>query len=251
MHQTQGNTSNCNWRNIIKTIFTGCDSVKGGGSMNKKIFGFLVITVIFAVTLPTHANAFWPFSSGGGQVQGAQTQPQGGGFYEILQKFYHQLTGVTTSTATPSVSVAPTGVSGARFGTTGYAPVSTTSTMGMSISKEQLDKAVAAGKITQAQETEILNQMAAIQVKQQELMSLQTAFRNWMMANHITSVMLFPPRPTGASGASGVSGYQGTYEGHVTGQMPPNTTRTYPPPTGYTSGAVHATGGYYYPQTNK
>jgi len=115
--------------------------------MNKKIFGFLVITVIFAVTLPTHANAFWPFSSGGGQVQGAQTQPQGGGFYEILQKFYHQLTGVTTSTATPSVSVAPTGVSGARFGTTGYAPVSTTSTMGMSISKSNWIRLWLLGKL--------------------------------------------------------------------------------------------------------
>lgn len=203
-----------------------------GGSMKNKTFGFTAAVALLAtlVMLPASVLAFWPFDSGNGQVQGAQA-PIGGGFMGLIQRFFH--IGGATGTNTMYMVSGPSGATGAGFPYM-WGPSGATGAFGMGMMgdpKARLDAAVAAGKITQAEETEILNQLAAIRSKQQELMSLQTAFYQYLKTNNISTTVLGgePPHamPLNRGYVSGPTGYMPTgnyrpYEqGNNVGGRPP------------------------------
>jgi len=174
--------------------------------MKKKFLVASAVSIMF-LAFTSSAAAFWPFDSGGGQVKGDETTVTNtnGGFWGVVQSFIHRFQGP----APTNVMHYPiTGPSGATGVVSGFAPTGVTEFMGMiGDPKVRLDAAVAAGKITQAQETYILNQLATIRAKQQELMQLQNAFQQWLKTNNIpTSLFGEPPHvmpyhgPTGASG---------------------------------------------------
>lgn len=167
---------------------------------------------------PMSVSAFWPFDGGNGQVLGTET-PQQGGFFDQLRQFLSRFN--ITENTTTSYSGATSGATGARTGfpvfptgATGtfrtgddFPRPGTSTVLGnMPISKARLDAAVQSGKITQAQEDEILNRLAAIRAKQQELAGLERTFADWMKANNL-STSLFGPSPRGPLGGSGAQGF--------------------------------------------
>ena len=161
----------------------------------------MVIGLTAAMLLsPVRASAFWPFDSGNGQVLGTETSQQGG-FFDQLRQFLSRFN-ITQNTTTIG---SPSGATGenALTGTTGtfrreddFPQLGTTGSIGMMPSpKARLDEAVKNGKITQAQEDEILSRLAAIRAKQQELIALEKMFADWMKANNISTSLLASPRP--------------------------------------------------------
>ncbi|HUD20251.1 MAG TPA: hypothetical protein VMR81_07450 [Patescibacteria group bacterium] len=204
--------------------------------MKKNVFGTSVTVALFItlIILPTSVLAFWPFDGMAGQVKGAETQT-GGGFIGVVQNFLRRLGGNTSTGLMNVPNVAPYGATGSGYRYM-WGPSGATGSIGqMGDPQARLDQAVKEGKISQAQETEILSQLAAIKAKQQELTQLETNFRNWLKTNNISTAFFGEPmESTGVStGASGPTprfynrivppppqGYPGSNSGNSQGQRP-------------------------------
>ena len=208
--------------------------------MKKTFFATAVIMFMFAslAVLPSSVLAFWPFDGGGGQVMGAQTSTVGG-FFGLLQRFFGHAPMPATASTEMNESGA-SGVTGDRFPVWG--PSGATGSMGAGTSlmcnfQTRLNAAVTAGKITQAQETEIASQMSAICAEQQKIAAMQTALYQWFKTNNIsTAIFSEPPHPmpfihsstTGATGVTSTSNNRMPSQGHGDG----NTSGGHPPQTG-------------------
>lgn len=167
---------------------------------------------------PMSVSAFWPFDGGNGTVLGTETSQQGG-FFDQLRQFLSRfnITQNTTTTnyglpsgatgAGTGFPILPTGATGTFRSGDDFPRTGATTSLGtIPNPKARLDAAVQNGKITQAQEDEILSRLAAIRAKQLELMALEKMFADWMKANNL-STSLFGPSPRGPLGGSGTQGY--------------------------------------------
>lgn len=143
--------------------------------MNKKFMSKLVpVAIVTTMALfPVSVSAFWPFENG--QVKGANTES---GFFNMMNKVYNLM-----GRGPNSSMMYYRGPSGA------------TGSVGVSNEKIRLDEAVKNGKITQAQEDEILARLLAIKTKQEEVRVLEKSFADWMKTNSISTELLAPPRP--------------------------------------------------------
>ncbi len=175
--------------------------------------------------LPRQVSAFWPFDPATpGQVMGATTTTEQGGFMGLVQKVFRPFSVPATVNREYHAPIGATG----DWGMGGVGPYGATGAMGGGIMmpdpKARLDEAVKNGKLTQAQEDEILARLAAIRTKQQEIMALEKSLKEWMTANSLTTVMFgAPPRemkgtppvrkmpPYYPNRSSGATGANGTY----------------------------------------
>lgn len=205
-----------------------------------KQYSVTYITVIGCAAIllmaPVSVSAFWPFDGGNGQVLGTETSQQGG-FFDQLRQFFSRFTSTQNMTTTYSgptgaatgagggFPIAPTGSTGTFRGGDDFMPRAATGAFGMMQDpKTRLDLAVQNGKITQAQEDEILSRLAAIRAKQQELMGLERSLSDWLKANNL-STSLLGPSPRSPLGSSGVRGFD---TGESQGRPP-----MMPRPSGY------------------
>lgn len=205
--------------------------------MNKKI-PTAIIVIVSSVTflgLTKPASAFWPFYTGmSGQVKGAETStsPISGGFFGLMQSFLHHFGfGNPTVPATGSVNTQlfKTGEdTSPGFAGVMPPPMGSTGTSGMINYQDRINAAVQNGKITQAQGTELLNQLTAIDTQRQKLLSMEQSLQAWLKANNITTALLgppviTPPYPSGMLNATGTQGINtqmaphGTYRVNVPG----------------------------------